>query len=104
MNLQAIRNTLKCHYASGFTTGCLEAGDEGGAKAGGTASQVVGGVGQAHQAACCEAHLQLCQTKQLLARYEATLAIATEPKCSVADPDSGIRCLFEPCGSGIRDG
>jgi hypothetical protein len=49
-------------------TGCLEAGGEGGAKAGGTASQVVGGVGQAHQAARCQGHLQLCQTKQLLAR------------------------------------
>jgi hypothetical protein len=66
-------------------TGCLEAGSEGGAKAGGTPSQVVGGVGQAHQAARCQAHLQLCQTKQLLARYEAT---ASEPTCSVADPGS----------------
>jgi hypothetical protein len=49
-------------------TGCLEAGGEGGAKAGGTASQVVGGVGQAHQAARRQTHLQLCQTKQLLAQ------------------------------------
>jgi hypothetical protein len=53
------------------TTGCLEAGGEGCAKAGGTASQIVGGVGQAHQAARCEAHLQLCQTKQLLAHQHS---------------------------------
>jgi hypothetical protein len=62
------RDTLRCHYVRGCMTGCLEAGGEGSAKAGGTASQVVGGVGQAHQAARCQAHLQLCQTKQLLAR------------------------------------
>jgi hypothetical protein len=100
MTLQDIRYsyTLKCHYVRGCTTGCLEAGGEGCAKAGGTASEVVGGVGQAHQAARCQAHLQLCQTKQLLARYEAT-----EPTCSVADTDPGCGAFLNP-GSVIRDG
>jgi hypothetical protein len=89
MKLQDIGYTLKCHYLRGCMTGCLKTGGEGGAKAGGTASQIVRGVGQAHQAARCDAHLQLCQSKQLLARYEATLATASEPTCSVADPDPG---------------
>jgi hypothetical protein len=84
-------------------TGCLKAGGEGGAKAGGTASQIVRGVGQAHQAARCDAHLQLCQSKQLLARYEVTLATASEPTCSVADPDPECGAFLNPVdpGSGM---
>jgi hypothetical protein len=80
-------------------TGCLEAGGEGGAKAGGTASQVVGGVGQAHQAARCEAHLQLCQTNSSQhATRPLRVSLHAVLRIRIRNPESGT---FLNPGSGM---